>query len=242
MQSDPPGLGPWLQGPLGHAVVEQERRVVEAALERVFGYHCLQVGAWGPADAFLASARTQRHALLSMRPGVGAGVCSRAASLPIQSDSIDAVILPHTLEFEPDPHEALREVERVLVGEGHVVITGFEPLSSWALRHHFTPGGFPPGIGRLLSVRRLCDWLKLLGFEILDTQRYLYTPPVVRGQRGRPQVYLEHAGRKLWPRLSGAYLLKARKRVYAVTPIQLRTRMRRAVVTGFAEPATRIKS
>jgi SAM-dependent methyltransferase len=242
MPEDIPRLADWLAGPLGAALIEQERRVLEDGLERVFGFQCIQVGAWGPADAFLPVARTQRRALLSAREGVGAEVRSRAASLPILADSIDAIILPHTLEFELDPHEVLREAERVLVGEGHLLVLGFEPWGPWALRHQLAPGGFPPGIHRVLSVRTLSDWLKLLGFEVMETRRYLYSPPIGRFQRGRLRAYLEHGGQKLWPRLSGAYLLKARKRVYSVTPLALRTRMRRAVVTGLAEPATRVRS
>lgn len=242
MQPDVPRLADWLADPLGVALIDQERRVVEEGLERVFGLQCLQVGAWGPPEAFLAVARTQRKALLAAGAGAGVGVRSRAASLPVRADSVDAVILPHTLEFEPDPHEVLREAERVLVGEGHLLVLGFEPLGTWSLRHELTPGGFPPGLDRVLSVRRLSDWLKLLGFEVVETRRYLYSPPFRRCQRGRVQTCLEQAGRNFWPRLSGAYLLKARKRVYAVTPLALRTRMRRTVITGLAEPATRVRA
>jgi ubiquinone/menaquinone biosynthesis C-methylase UbiE len=40
--------------------------------------------------------------------------------LPLAANSIDLVVMPHTLEFAPDPHQMLREVERVLVPEGQV--------------------------------------------------------------------------------------------------------------------------
>ena len=48
--------------------------------------------------------------------------------------SLDLVVLPHALELARDPHLTLREVERVLVPEGRVVIAGFNPASLWGLR------------------------------------------------------------------------------------------------------------
>ncbi len=76
------------------------------------------------------------------------------------------MLLPHTLEFAPDPHEVLREVARVLAGEGELVVLGFEPLGSWNVRNAFTRGGSPPGIARTIPATRLADWLKLVGFEV----------------------------------------------------------------------------
>ena len=44
-------------------------------------------------------------------------IVAEPRQLPIVSDAIDAVILPHTLDFSPDPHQVLREVERELAGD-----------------------------------------------------------------------------------------------------------------------------
>jgi SAM-dependent methyltransferase len=55
-------------------------------------------------------------------------------ALPFPNQSLDLVLLPHTLELARDPHDTLREVERVLVPEGRVVIVGFNPASLWGLR------------------------------------------------------------------------------------------------------------
>ena len=163
---------------------------------------------------------------------------SRTDSLAIASDSIDAVLLPHTLEYEPDPHEILREVGRILSGEGHLIVLGFRPLSSWGMRHLFARHGFPPGIERLIGERRLRDWLKLLGFEIVDARRYLFALPW--GAAASPEGFFERAGESMWPLFASGYMLKARKRVYALTPIRPRWRLRPAVVGGLIEPTTRM--
>ena len=55
-------------------------------------------------------------------------------ALPFPQHSVDLVVLPHSLELARDPHQTLREVERVLVPEGRVVIAGFNPASLWGMR------------------------------------------------------------------------------------------------------------
>jgi hypothetical protein len=232
-------LDVWLAGPLGSLLVEQEREVVADALECAFGLHCLQVGRWGDRDVFLSRARTRRASLVADRQAEGAALVSEPAALALQSDSVDVMLLPHTLEFAPDPHEVLREAARVLAGEGELVVLGFDPLGTWVLRSTFTRGGCPPGILRTIPATRLADWLKLVGFEVGPPARYLYAPPVASLVGARARGLLERAGRRAWPRFSGAYLLRARKRVHSMTPVRMRKRLRTAVIGGLAEPAAR---
>jgi SAM-dependent methyltransferase len=232
-------LEAWLAGPLGSILIEQERAIVADSLECSFGLHCLQVGAWGDAETFLSRARTRRAALVANRPMPGAALIAEPSALSLQADSVDVMLLPHTLEFAPDPHEVLREAARVLTGEGELVVIGFEPLGSWSLRNSFTPGGCPPGIGRTISAMQLADWLKLVGFEVGPVQRYLYAPPLASLRTARARGFLEQIGRRAWPRFSGAYLVHARKRVQSMTPVRLRKRLRTAVIGGLVEPAAR---
>lgn len=239
----------WLRSPLGARLYAIERRLVSEALAQVFGWQLLQIGLWGDDDGLIGDARTQRKTVLAWhgdRPrddsrSGDAVIRSRTDALAIQSDAADAVLLPHTLEYEPDPHEILREVGRVLAGEGHLIVLGFRPFSSWGMRNLFARDGFPPGTERLIGERRLRDWLKLLGFEIVDSRRYLFTLPW-----GAPQPtshsFMERTGETMWPMFAGGYLIKARKRVYTLTPIRPRWRLRPKVVGGLIEPTTRGRS
>jgi SAM-dependent methyltransferase len=233
----------WLQTPLGQRVYALERKLVSEALAHVFGWQLLQIGLWGDDDGLLVDARTQRKTVLAWHGDAGRGstnlIRSRADSLAIASDSVDAVLLPHTLEYEPNPHEILREVERILSAEGHLIVLGFRPFSSWGLRHVFGRDGFPPGTERLLGERRLRDWMKLLGFEVVDARRYLFTFPW-GSATPTSQSFLERTGERLWPMFGSGFLIKARKRVYAITPIRPRWRRRPQVVGGLVEPTTRV--
>ena len=132
---------------------------------------------WGEGRALLAGARTRSQALVGTAAGPGVDTVSRLGSLPVLSDAIDCVLLPHTLEFEPDPYGLLREVDRVLAGDGKLLVLGFAPLSPWGLRAAAQRTGYPPGLRRLLSERRLRDWLRLLGYDLGETRHYLYELP-----------------------------------------------------------------
>jgi SAM-dependent methyltransferase len=212
----PDALDEWLGTPLGRTLLARERSAAAGALEQVFGTQMLQVGHWGPPDTFLPLARTQRRALVA-EPGARGDFVSHASSLAVQSGSVDAVLLPHTLEFEPEPHEVIREVDRVLVGEGHLLVLGFEPWSWWALRHRLSDRGFPPGLAHMLSRGRLRDWLRL-------------------------ERQLERTGQWLGGQFGSVYLLKAKKRVYTLTPIRPKRRRASRSLVGSLEPATRVSA
>lgn len=232
----------WLREGLGQRVYALEYKLVAEALIQVFGWQLLQIGAWGDDLGLMDGARTQRKVVLCQEPltpvpGV-MSIRSRLDALAIASDSVDAVLLPHTLEYAVDPHELLREVERILPGDGQLIVLGFRPFSAWGVRNLLAHAGFPPGARRLIAEHRIRDWLKLLGFEVVDAQRYLFTWPW-GAAAPRMQSFLENIGGRLWPLFAGAYLLRARKRVYTLTPVRPRWRARARVVGGLIEPTTR---
>lgn len=232
-------LSAWWDSPLGRTLLAAESELLGEALEDVFGWELLQVGAWGSARELLGRSRSRRQSLLAAAafPG-GADILARPSALPVMSDCIDAVLLPHTLEFAPDPYAVLREVDRVLVAEGQLVVLGFRPWSLWGMRARWTRSGFPPGMRRVLSERLLREWLVLLGFEVVVAQRYLYLSPWSRGlARGGAGRMLR--GGLTYPLPANAFLLKARKRVYTLTPVRPRFREKPAVIGGLVKPTTR---
>jgi SAM-dependent methyltransferase len=229
-------LDDWFEGPLGERVLREEAALATLALDTVFGFELLQVGAWGPACHLLSGARTQHTTLLAPEPTPGVTLCAPLDTLPFRSDSIDAILLPHTLELVEDPYAVLREAERVLTGEGCLMICGFNPFSGWGARRmfgrYFGRPAFPPHTQRMLSERRLRDWVALLGFDVDSVHGYLGFLPM---KGGLSEV---HPRRAL---TAGAYLLKARKRVSTLTLIRPRRRVRQRVLVGAAEPTNKVR-
>jgi SAM-dependent methyltransferase len=228
----------WWQEALGSALLAAESELLTEALEDVFGWEFLQVGAWGNAQELLASSRTRHRTILApAKFAHGPDVLGRASALPIGSDSVDAVLLPHTLEFAADPYSIVREVDRVLVAEGQLIVMGFRPWSLWGLRASASRSGFPPGMRRVLSQGRVEDWLELLGYEVVARRRYLYASPWSHPSAGEAASILRRG--LVNPLPPGAYLLKARKRVYTLTPVRPRFREKTPVIGRLVKPTTR---
>ncbi|MEM1175495.1 MAG: methyltransferase domain-containing protein [Pseudomonadota bacterium] len=226
----------WLESPLGEALLEQETRIVQETVEDVFGEECVQIGAWGADTQFLKLSRTQRSLLVG-QPGGNASVIADWHRLPIQSDSVDSVILPHTLDYSDRPHAVLREVHRILRASGHLVILGFRPGGLWGLRRLVPGAEYPPGAHDLITDRTLRDWMKLLDMRIYGVHRYFFRWPL-QGTTSSSQW--ERRGRRFWPELSACYMIAAQKRVTTLTPVRPVWRKKAKVVAGLVEPANRV--
>ncbi len=235
----------WFEGPLGVRVLREEAELARLALDDVFGFELLQVGAWGPARHLLEGARTQHTTLLAPEIASGVTLCSALDSLPFRSDSIDAIFLPHTLELVEDPYAVLREAERVLTAEGCLMICGFNPFSGWGARRLFAQyvgrPAFPPGTERMLSERRLRDWVALLGFDVDSVYGYLGSLPLkARARKAADPSAREPTAVPRAALMAGAYLLKARKRVQTLTLVRPWRRARQRVLVRAAEPTTKV--
>ena len=235
----------WFESPLGARVLREESALARLALEDVFGFELLQLGAWGPDSHMLAGARTQHTTLLAPDLGAGVTLCAALDSLPFASDSIDAILLPHTLELVEDPYAVLREAERVLCAEGCLMICGFNPFSGWGARRlfarHLRHTAFPPRTRRMLAERRLRDWMALLDFEVASVYGYLAPLPVA-GRR-RPAADGTCGESEFQPRAAltaGGYLLKARKRVQTLTLVRPKRRVLQRVLVPAAEPTSKV--
>jgi SAM-dependent methyltransferase len=228
------GLRLWYQTRLGGELLDAERQVLDQVLPNLFGYHLLQVGL--PQVKLAESSRVSHCMMMDHTPPAApaAGVplhClyGEAQALPLASDSLDVLVLPHTLELEDNPHQVLREADRALVPEGHVVIVGFNPWSLWGLWR--LAAGWrqrTPWCGHFYSLTKLKDWLALLGFDAVHAESLFFRPPVQHAGIMRRLGFLERAGRRWWPILGGSYVLVARKRVATLTPIRPRWRASQA--------------
>ena len=246
-------LSEFLRSPAGQYVADWEQLHIDAAVVDIFGYHALQLGLTDidalrenrmplrfcaadrlPAGDCEATGDERHPAPAAGCPKVA--VIHRYEELPFATHSIDLVVMPHILEFTEDPHQVLREVERVLVPEGHVVITGFNPVSLWGIRQYLTRLGASPYLpreGRFLTLPRIKDWLKLLSFDVERGRFGCYVPSVRQERWLARWQFMEKAGDRWWPVLGAIYMLTAVKRVRGM-------RLIGAVWKGKEEPARRL--
>lgn len=245
MPNDPPiiELGAWLQTAPGRVLLHWEQACLDRAVSDVFGYHALQLGmpemdglrANRMPHRWLASDSLAAVQVLDMPPPDDVGISTLPSptsvalhcdfdALPFADHSLDLVLLPHALELARDPHQVLREVERVLMPEGRVMILGFNPASLWGLRQRVGRARraiglsrrrplFLPRSGEFLNYWRLRDWLRLLSFELEGGRFGCYRPPVVSPRWLERSAWMERLGERWWPVLGAAYFLVAVKRV-----------------------------
>lgn len=207
-----PGLERWLETPQGRYVRAWEQAALDAMVADVFGFNALQCGL--PQCDFLRANRVPLRQKAGDSGPVDV-VCDLAA-LPFASHSTDLLVLPHVLEFSDDPHQILREVERVLIPEGQAIVVGFNPLSLWGLRRTLNRSGEFPWNGHYLTMQRLKDWLKLLGFEVDGGTFGCYAPPCEHPHWLQRWHFLETAGHRWWGFSGGVYILRAIKRTRAM--------------------------
>lgn len=202
----------WLATPSGGYVAARVQSYFDRAVADIFGYHALQLG-FGDIDLLRAS-RIPLRVQVGTHPG--AGLRADFRDLPVESNSIDLMLLPHTLEFSPDPHQVVREVARALRPEGHVVIAGFNPLSLWGLRRSVTSQRDFPWCGRFIHLPRVKDWFALVGLEIAAGSMACYAPPCAEQKWLDRFAFMEKAGDRWWPGAGGIYFLQAIKRVRGI--------------------------
>ena len=244
-------LGSWLQTAPGRVLLEWEQDRLDHAVADAFGFHALQLGLpeleglranrmphrWVACDSLVG------HEALPLPPPSDELITSQLAvepialycefdALPFPENSIDLVVLPHSLELARDPHRTLREVDRVLVPEGRVVIAGFNPASLWGLRQRAgrvrRGMGFGrdaplylPRAGEFIGYWRLRDWLHLLGFEVEGGRFGCYRPPLMSPTWLERFGWMDRVGDRWWPVLGAVYFLAAVKRVRGVRRLAL---------------------
>ena len=211
-------LGPWLTSPSGsYARRWEEARLAQLTAD-IFGFNAVQIGL-PEIDGLAASRMPHRwiaHTGVPRESHLQAVVVHDFSELPFASQSLDLVVLPHVLEFAHEPHQILREVERVLIPEGQIIVTGFNPASLWGARQAATrlvSRPFLPQSGELISVPRIKDWLKLLNMEVHPGHFGCYAPPCDTERWLQRFDFLERTGVRWWPFLGGVYIVQAIKRV-----------------------------
>ncbi len=264
------GFTDWFKTPPGEYLLAWERERFDQAVADVFGFHALQLGL-----PELDALRTNRmpHQWLALQgsesspegaspatPGpqtpptarsseLRVALLTDSAALPFPESSLDLVLLPHTLELSSDPHATLREVERVLVPEGRVVISCLNPASLWGLRqrraHFYRRMGygelFLPEAGEFIGYWRLRDWLRLLNFEVESGQFGCYRPAVSSQKSLDRFAWMDKVGERWWPILGAMYFLVAVKRVRGMRLLEANWKTQAAPATAPAALANQVR-
>ncbi len=221
----PSQLRRWYRCIPGRLVLQAERNQLEALLPSLMGNRIAQVGCVG--SSALLTGSTMPHRIVVdgdvRATDIDPDVYAQADALPFETESLDVLVLPHTLEWSGDPQKVLQESHRVLAPEGHLVILGFNPWGLWSfwrgLRKRRTE---VPWCGSFRSPSQVCAWMVTLDFHVVRTRYFFFRPPLQHEASMRALSFLKILEGRHGIPLSGLYLVMAQKRVVAMTPISLR--------------------
>jgi SAM-dependent methyltransferase len=221
-QTDPlqHGDDPWEFIPGSQHMRRQLESVMRMRLPTVFGFHQISVGPFSHRLK-IGCSRTRNQWCVDVNRG---DLHAQPDALPLLPDSVDVVVLPLTLDFCAHPHDVLREANRVLIGDGHLIIIGLNPWSWWGVRRLFSRRKTVPWSARFFSAARVKDWLNVLGFEIETPVFSEFRLPVSSPAWLRRFEFFERWCKRHQPPTGAFYIIVAQKRVWPLTPMRLRKR------------------
>lgn len=216
----------WLKTPPGQTLLAWENAQFERIVADIFGYHALQLGL-PDLHALQANRMPHRWVADSEIEISNVDFATNFESLPFPENSLDLLVLPHSLELSQDPHATLREAERVLVPEGRLIICCFNPFSLWGFKqkrgHWYKKINFRdlylPEAGEFISYRRLKDWLKLLNFEVESIEFGCFRPAVKSEPMLQRFAWMDKLGASYWSIFGAVYVVSAVKRVHGMRMI-----------------------
>ncbi len=203
----------WSQLPHGQSLLKQTQQRIDHTITRCFGYHLLKLGQLSSQLNSVKSPIT--HQISCAVSGKDIGLFADLHQLPLQDSSIDLCILAHELDFSSDPHQLLREIDRVLTLDGTLIISGYNPLSLFGFRSLLTPK--TPQSARLFLPNRVLDWLHLLGFEVQQKQHFDLLSYQFNNKFAN---CIESIGQRYLPSFCSTYFIVAKKQSTPMTPIK----------------------
>lgn len=209
----------WYQSLAGQRLLDDVGSASKDQLSQCFGYYAVQLGCPSLAPVLLKKSRVRHQYILGETQL--ADISAQFEQLPLASDSVDLVIAPHSFSCSKWPHCVLREIDRVLVPEGKLVIVEMNPFSFWGLRHYLQ-GWLEtvPWAGKIYSRQRLTDWLTILGFKKIDMLRVHYDMPLSSDAVYSMTNWLSKALKRWLPFSSAVNVLIYEKSITPLTPIK----------------------
>jgi len=205
----------WFKSPLGQYLLALEYDYINPVVMDTFGFYAIQMGNFD--IDFLDQSRIQNKFSLNSNH---ADLMTSNEALPFDEASVDLLIAPHILEQMVEPYELLKEIHRVLMPEGRLIITGFNPASLWGLKRLLSFDIDYPWNAKFISLSKIKEWLPIVGLEMIEGKMGCYVPPIQQSSWLKKIQAMEKLGDRWWPMLGGFYFIVIQKRVHGMHAIQ----------------------
>ncbi|MFT4747893.1 MAG: hypothetical protein ACI8XG_001977 [Congregibacter sp.] len=201
----------WQELPLGDELKSLIESEIAEVSRKIFGYHLVRLGNLSSQIELVACPIKHQVNITSNKQDY-TSLLATSDDLPVSENSVDAFLLAHELDFAKDPHQILREVDRTIMPNGYIILTGFNPLSLCGLLKYLPiDKGNVLHEARFFSSARVKDWLQLLGFEIVDVKHLLFNELFLQRKLRASSKWSQWCHQYL-PLLTTMYVIVARKR------------------------------
>ena len=205
----------WFKSPLGQYLLSLEYGYINPVVMDTFGFYAIQMGNFD--IDFLDHSRIPNKFSLNSNH---ADLMASTEALPFVEASVDLIIAPHILEQMAEPYELLKEIHRVLMPEGRLIISGFNPMSLWGIKRLLSFDIDYPWNTKFIPLSKIKEWLPIIGLEMVEGKMGCYVPPIQQSSWLKKLHTMEKLGDRWWPMLGGFYFLVIQKRVHGMTPIR----------------------
>jgi len=205
----------WFKSPLGQYLLRLEYGYINPIVMDTFGFYAIQMGNFD--IDFLDHSRIPNKFSLNSNH---ADLMASNEALPFDEASVDLIIAPHILEQMAEPYELLKEIHRVLMPEGRLIISGFNPMSLWGIKRLLSFDIDYPWNTKFIPLSKIKEWLPIIGLEMVEGKMGCYVPPIQQSSWLKKLHTMEKLGDRWWPMLGGFYFLVIQKRVHGMTPIR----------------------
>ena len=205
----------WFKSPLGQYLLNLEYGYINPVVMDTFGFYAIQMGNFD--IDFLDHSRIPNKFSLNSNH---ADLMASNEALPFEEASVDLIIAPHILEQMAEPYELLKEIHRVLMPEGRLIISGFNPMSLWGIKRLLSFDIDYPWNTKFIPLSKIKEWLPIIGLEMVEGKMGCYVPPIQQSLWLKKLHTMEKLGDRWWPMLGGFYFLVIQKRVHGMTPIR----------------------
>ena len=205
----------WFKSPLGQYLLNLEYGYINPVVMDAFGFYAIQMGNFD--IDFLDHSRIPNKFSLNSNH---ADLMASNEALPFEEASVDLIIAPHILEQMAEPYELLKEIHRVLMPEGRLIISGFNPMSLWGIKRLLSFDIDYPWNTKFIPLSKIKEWLPIIGLEMVEGKMGCYVPPIQQSSWLKKLHSMEKLGDRWWPMLGGFYFLVIQKRVHGMTPIR----------------------
>ena len=233
-------LSQWYQTALGQELIEAERALISRAIAGRFGASMVQLDS-GFHDILFEQRLFGSGIIVSQLENRAhcPVVCAKPEDLPFEPESLDMLLMHHSLDLCENPYQAVREGALALKPGGLLIVLGFNPFSLWGLRSMIQSRASGYGVwnSRFIRSGRVADWMQLLNFELERHEKHIFLPPVNRPAWLKGLALGENIQRKLLPFTGAVYLLVGYKQVFGKIHTNSKRQRR-----NFMEPAVSVTS